>query len=89
MKASDRYHKWVEWNVVDQAYVGKCPDLITGLASSDLASSLPTVDSLPRVLGACGRYRSADAWREVESRSLAVHRGCFSMPRVWHRHSLV
>ncbi|MDE0283274.1 MAG: hypothetical protein OXN26_01810 [Gammaproteobacteria bacterium] len=31
MKISDRYHKWVEWNEEDQVYIGKCPDLITGI----------------------------------------------------------
>ena len=24
------YHKWIEWSEEDQAYIGKCPDLITG-----------------------------------------------------------
>ena len=31
MKPADAYHKWVEWSDDDQAYVGKCPDLITGI----------------------------------------------------------
>ena len=31
MKISDRYHKWVEWSEKDQVYIGKCPDLITGI----------------------------------------------------------
>ena len=31
MKTSDKYHKWVEWSEEDQAYLGKCPDLITGI----------------------------------------------------------
>lgn len=35
MKASDRYHKWVEWSEDDQAYLGKCPDLITGIHGND------------------------------------------------------
>ena len=35
MKASDRYHKWVEWSEEDQAYIGKCPDLITGIHGDD------------------------------------------------------
>ena len=25
------YHKWVEWSAIDQIYIGKCPDLITGI----------------------------------------------------------
>jgi hypothetical protein len=35
MKASDQYHKWVEWNSEDQVYIGKCPDLITGIHGDD------------------------------------------------------
>jgi hypothetical protein len=31
MKTSDQYHKWVEWSEEDRVYVGKCPDLITGI----------------------------------------------------------
>jgi predicted RNase H-like HicB family nuclease len=35
MKSADRYHKWVEWSDDDQAYLGKCPDLITGIHGDD------------------------------------------------------
>lgn len=35
MKTSDQYHKWVEWSEVDNVYVGKCPDLITGIHGDD------------------------------------------------------
>lgn len=35
MKKSDLYHKWVEWNEQDQVYIGKCPDLITGIHGDD------------------------------------------------------
>ena len=35
MKVSDRYHKWVEWSEEDKVYVGKCPDLITGIHGDD------------------------------------------------------
>ncbi len=35
MKTSDQYHKWVEWSEEDQVYVGKCPDLITGIHGGD------------------------------------------------------
>lgn len=31
MKMSDQYHKWIEWSEEDQTYIGKCPDLITGI----------------------------------------------------------
>jgi predicted RNase H-like HicB family nuclease len=35
MKAIDRYHKWVEWSDEDQVYIGRCPDLISGIHGSD------------------------------------------------------
>jgi hypothetical protein len=35
MKASDKYHRWVEWSEEGQAYLGKCPDLITGIHGND------------------------------------------------------
>ena len=35
MKPRDRYHRWVEWSEDDQAYIGKCPDLITGIHGDD------------------------------------------------------
>ncbi len=35
MNEVDRYHKWVEWSDEDQVYVGKCPDLITGIHGED------------------------------------------------------
>ena len=35
MKISDKYHKWVEWSEEDQVYIGKCPDLITGIHGDD------------------------------------------------------
>ena len=31
MKKSDQYHKWIEWSDEDGVYIGKCPDLITGI----------------------------------------------------------
>ena len=37
MKQSDRYLKWIEWSEGDNAYIGKCPDLITGIHGSDPA----------------------------------------------------
>jgi len=38
MKASDQFHKWVEWSEDDGVYVGKCPDLITGIHGDDPVS---------------------------------------------------
>ena len=35
MKKSDQYHKWIEWSEEDKVYVGKCPDLITGIHGDD------------------------------------------------------
>ena len=37
MKTSDRYHKWVEWSDDDGVYIGRCPDLITGIHGDDPA----------------------------------------------------
>lgn len=35
MKTIDEYHRWVEWSDEDQVYIGKCPDLITGIHGDD------------------------------------------------------
>lgn len=35
MKVNDQYHKWVEWSPGDRTYIGKCPDLITGIHGDD------------------------------------------------------
>ena len=35
MKASDQYHKWVDWSDEDSVYIGRCPDLITGIHGDD------------------------------------------------------
>ena len=35
MKTVTEYHKWVKWSEVDQVYIGKCPDLITGIHGDD------------------------------------------------------
>ncbi len=35
MKLTDQYHKWVEWSEEDQVYIGKCPDIITGIHGDD------------------------------------------------------
>ncbi len=35
MRAIDQYHKWVEWSDEDRVYIGKCPDLITGIHGDD------------------------------------------------------
>ena len=35
MRPGDGYHKWVEWSEEDDTYVGRCPDVITGIHGSD------------------------------------------------------
>jgi hypothetical protein len=35
MRKSDQYFKWVEWSEEDQVYIGRCPDLITGIHRED------------------------------------------------------
>lgn len=35
MRPSDHYHKWIEWSEEDGVYLGKCPDLITGIHGED------------------------------------------------------
>ncbi len=35
MKTIDEYHRWVEWSDEDQVYIGKCPDLISGIHGDD------------------------------------------------------
>ena len=59
MKTSDRYHKWVEWSDADQAYIGRCPDLITGIHGDDprqvYADLCDVVDDVIRHFEATGR----------------------------------
>ena len=59
MKRSDHYHKWVEWSDKDQVYIGRCPDLITGIHGNDpvqLYSELcQTVDEVIQHLISRGR----------------------------------
>lgn len=35
MNKGDKYHKWIEWSEEDQVYLGKCPDLVTGIHGDD------------------------------------------------------
>ena len=30
-----KYHKWIEWDESDQVFIGRCPDLISGIHGSD------------------------------------------------------
>ncbi len=36
MKPNNQYHKWIEWSEEDQTYIGKCPDLISGIHGDNL-----------------------------------------------------
>ena len=31
MRPGDRYHKWIEWSDEDATYLGRCPNVITGI----------------------------------------------------------
>ena len=59
MKDSDQYHKWVEWSDEDQTYIGKCPDLITGIHGDDpirvYGELIDVVDDVIRYFNAEGR----------------------------------
>ena len=59
MKTSDQFHKWVEWSEEDQTYLGKCPDLITGIHGDDpvqlYAELCEVVEDVIRGLEAEGR----------------------------------
>jgi hypothetical protein len=35
MKPIDEYHRRVEWSDEDRVYIGKCPDLISGIHGDD------------------------------------------------------
>lgn len=35
MRLIDAHHRWVEWSGEDQVYIGKCPDLVTGIHGDD------------------------------------------------------
>jgi hypothetical protein len=59
MKLVDQYHKWIEWSEEDQVYVGKCPDLITGIHGPDpvrlYAELCEAVDEVIAHLQSAGR----------------------------------
>lgn len=59
MKKGDQYHKWVEWSDEDGVYIGKCPDLMTGIHGDDpksvYADLCEVVDSVIDYLEAEGR----------------------------------
>ena len=69
MKASDRYYKWVEWSEEDQAYIGKCPDLITEIHGDDpvrlYADLCEVVEDVVRHLESRGRPLPASRVRPM------------------------
>jgi predicted RNase H-like HicB family nuclease len=70
MKESDQYHKWVEWSEEDQTYIGKCPDLITGIHGDDpirlYAELCDVVDDVIHHLEAEGRPLPAPRIRPMQ-----------------------
>ena len=59
MKLGDRYHKWIAWSDEDAAYLGRCPEVITGIHGTDpirLHEELcEVVDDVLAALEASGR----------------------------------
>ncbi len=70
MKTADQYHKWVEWSSEDQTYIGKCPDLITGIHGDDpikvYAELCKVVEEVIRHFQAEGRTLPAPKTRPMQ-----------------------
>lgn len=70
MKRSDHYHKWVEWSEEDQVYIGRCPDLITGIHGDDpvrlYAELCETVDEVVKHFEATSRPLPAPKTRPMQ-----------------------
>jgi predicted RNase H-like HicB family nuclease len=70
MKAGDQYNKWVEWSNEDETYVGKCPDIITGIHGDDpvrlYAELCEVVEDVVLHLGAEGRALPAPKTRPMQ-----------------------
>lgn len=70
MKPGDRYHKWIEWSEEDAAYLGKCPDLITGIHGDDpvrlFGELQDVVDDVIRHFGNTGRALPAPRIRPMQ-----------------------
>ncbi len=69
MKTADRYHKWVEWSDEDQAYLGKCPDLISGIHGDDprqvYAELCEVIDDVVRHFEATGKPMPVPRFRPM------------------------
>ncbi len=70
MKLIDRYHKWVEWSDEDETYLGKCPDLITGIHGEDpvrlYAELLEVIEEVVRHFESQGRVLPAPRTRPMQ-----------------------
>ena len=70
MKTSDQYHKWVEWSEEDHVYIGKCPDLITGIHGDDpvqlYAELLDVVDEVVQHFESQGRSLPSPRTRPMQ-----------------------
>ena len=70
MRTGDQYHKWVEWSDEDQTYVGKCPDIITGIHGDDpvhlYAELCEVVEDVLRHFEAEGRALPAPRTRPMQ-----------------------
>jgi len=69
MKTIDQYHKWVEWSEEDQVYIGKCPDLMTGIHGDDpvtlYAELCETVEAIIRHFRESGKELPLSATRPM------------------------
>ena len=70
MKLADQYHKWVEWSEEDDTYLGKCPDLITGIHGDDpvklYAELHDVVEDVLRHFEAAGRSLPAPRVQPIQ-----------------------
>jgi len=46
MRTTDAYHKWVKWGYWKGVYLGKCPDLITGIHGDDPVKLYPELTEI-------------------------------------------
>ncbi|MHC4878891.1 MAG: pilus assembly protein HicB [Planctomycetota bacterium] len=70
MKASDRYHKRVDWIEENQVFLGRCPDLITAFHGSELthlhAELCQVVEEVIEHFEASGRALSPSRTRPMK-----------------------
>ena len=68
MKTTDRYHKWVEWSEEDGVYIGKCPDLITGIHGDDPLQVYGELCEVVEDVVGCGGRHDVRVARTMEER---------------------